>query len=230
MSPSRARITAGVMLLMTASMLVNLFYLQDLTPRAASARVEATRALAEAVAGPQQQAPAAAVSKSPAQKGTAKDAAGEASPGVDADTVRAIQRELAQRGYEPGAADGRIGMVTRAAIMAYEADYGLPLTADPSDALLRHIVLASASRPSPASLPAQKAQTPAAEQLLRTVQQSLSSLGYFTVRVDGRPGEATFRAIREYEMDQRMPQTGRISAQLLTRLAHTVADSRKGQR
>lgn len=226
MSALRPQITIGVMGLMALSVLVNVFFFQEINPRPASTRAEAARALAEAVSGNGAGA-AQSTGKSTADKQPSK---AEAPAAANHETLRAIQRELAQRNYEPGAADGRIGMVTRAAIMAYEADYGLPLTGEPSDALLRHIVLASLSRPSPATLPPQKVAAPAAEHLIRTVQQSLSSLGYFTARVDGRPGEATARAIREYEMDQRMPQTGRISAQLLTRLAQTVVDGRKAQR
>ena len=46
------------------------------------------------------------------------------------ETIRAIQRELQARGYEAGAADGVPRLVTRAAIMAYEHDNGLPLSTD----------------------------------------------------------------------------------------------------
>src|SRR5690606_26058679 len=35
---------------------------------------------------------------------------------LDVDVVRAVQRELAHRGYEPGAADGLVHPVTRAAV------------------------------------------------------------------------------------------------------------------
>ena len=40
------------------------------------------------------------------------------------DLTRAIQRELKAKGYEAGAVDGVIGLVTRGAIMAYESDAG----------------------------------------------------------------------------------------------------------
>ena len=41
------------------------------------------------------------------------------------DTIRAIQRELAQRGFGPVAGDGLMRPVTRAAIMSYEYDHRL---------------------------------------------------------------------------------------------------------
>jgi hypothetical protein len=59
--------------------------------------------------------------------------------------VRDVQAALAARGYEPGPADGYAGPMTRAAILAFERDQGLPATAAPSDALLA--ALRTPSRP-----------------------------------------------------------------------------------
>jgi membrane-bound lytic murein transglycosylase B len=39
--------------------------------------------------------------------------------------VRDVQRQLAARGYRPGAADGRLSAETIAAIRTFEADQGL---------------------------------------------------------------------------------------------------------
>jgi hypothetical protein len=50
--------------------------------------------------------------------------------------VREVQTALAALGYEPGPADGHAGPMTRAAILAFARDQGLPATAAPSDALL----------------------------------------------------------------------------------------------
>lgn len=47
---------------------------------------------------------------------------------VSRDTVRFVQQELAARGYYTGAIDGIVGPRTRAAVRAYEADSGLPVT------------------------------------------------------------------------------------------------------
>ena len=148
-------------------------------------------------------------------------------PSADADSrmpevVKAIQLQLGQRGYEPGSSDGVIGLVTRAAIMAYEHDQGLPLTAEPSEALLRHMqgvpgargITARAGRP-------QRSQ--GAEQIIRSVQQSLAQLGYFNGRIDGTTGEDTVRAVREYEMDVGLVLSGRISAPLIVRLARSTS-------
>src|SRR5690606_14381969 len=59
---------------------------------------------------------------------------------IDSDVVRAVQRELIDRGYEAGPVDGVAHAVTRAAVMAYEHDHGLPLTGQPSEDLLKKIL------------------------------------------------------------------------------------------
>jgi peptidoglycan hydrolase-like protein with peptidoglycan-binding domain len=146
--------------------------------------------------------------------------------GETPDIVRATQRELQARGYETGTADGVPGLITRAAIMAYEADHDLPLTGIASDGLLERILL-GASAGSPKRAKGEKAEVgPEAEQVIRTVQGSLSALGYPVAKVSGRLGDETFRAIREFETDQSLPVTGRISGQLVARLARLAGQGK----
>ena len=145
------------------------------------------------------------------------------------DVVKAIQQKLGQRGYEPGTPDGVTGVVTRAAIMAYEHDYGLPLTGEPSENLLHHLQSASGGKP----VGAPKSRQPRsgnAEQIIRTVQQSLAQLGYFGGKIDGRPGDDTVRSIREYEMDAGLVPTGRVSAPLLMKLARSTSGPKAASR
>lgn len=140
------------------------------------------------------------------------------------ETVRAIQRELQARGYEVGAIDGVPGLVTRAAIMAFEHDHGLPLTADPSDRILAAVVLGSAGRADREHAAA--GSRPHIEPLVRTVQQSLASLGYAVGRTEGRLNDETVRAIRDFEAAQGLPVSGRISGQLVARLARSTPGGR----
>lgn len=53
-----------------------------------------------------------------------------------ASTVTLIQRALARRGYDPGPADGLMGMRTRRAIRKFQQDQGLKVDGEPSVALL----------------------------------------------------------------------------------------------
>lgn len=137
---------------------------------------------------------------------------------VTQQTVRALQRELTDRGYDPGPADGNIGLLTQAAIMAYEHDQGLVLTGEPSERLLRRIVIgASTDEGGPRKGSARDGET--AARLIKGVQLALASLNYAPGRTDGTSGEETIRAIREFEMDQGLVPTGRISGRLIIRLA-----------
>ena len=136
-------------------------------------------------------------------------------PGANpAETTRAIQTALQAKGYETGGTDGIAGPVTQAAILAYEVDNGLPLTAEPSDAVLARIKEGRRGTTTSAGL----APGPKADTLIRSVQTALAKLGYRVGRADGRLGETTIAAIRAFEKQQSMPDTGRISGDLLTRL------------
>jgi len=144
------------------------------------------------------------------------------------DLVRAVQRELKAKGYETGAVDGVAGLVTRGAVMAYETDSGLALTAEPSEALLQHLVLGSADiRPSAGS---DAAPGPEAEVVVRAVQRAFRQLGYITTVPDGRLNEAMRRAIRKFEADRKLKQTGRISGELLAKLAGLASDALQASR
>ncbi len=55
--------------------------------------------------------------------------------------VKAVQRELGQRGYDAGTPDGLLRDQTRNAISSFEKDHGLTVTGAPSDELLRQILL-----------------------------------------------------------------------------------------
>ncbi len=59
--------------------------------------------------------------------------------GMTKDDRIALQRGLTLRGFEAGGADGVVGSKTREAITAYQASEGLPVTGEPSLALLRRL-------------------------------------------------------------------------------------------
>ena len=120
-----------------------------------------------------------------------------------------------------GTDEGVTNLVTRAAIMAYEVDHGLALTAQPSEDLLRTIVLGTAAADAPAVGPLKVG--PHAEQVIRTTQQSLAGLNYGPIKVDGFMGETTVAVIRRFEREHGMPETGRISGELVAMVAKLAA-------
>lgn len=144
---------------------------------------------------------------------------------VASETIRAVQRELHARGYEPGTQDGVPGLVTRAAVLAFEEDHKLPLTAEPSENVLKAILLGGAPLLT-GSIGTTERVAPGVEFVVRAVQQHLTSLGYQTRRTDGRLNPDTTRAIREFELDQGTPATGRITGPLMARLVKAAATRR----
>lgn len=134
------------------------------------------------------------------------------------DMIRAIQKGLTTQGYEPGSSDGIMGLMTRAAIMAYESDSGLALTAEPSEELMRRVELGSKAPPLPRKS-APEVKTVEAASLIRSVGAWLSALGYQVSKNETSMSPALVRAIRGFEASQKMPETGRISAALVARLS-----------
>ena len=142
-----------------------------------------------------------------------------------AEIVRGIQRELNTRGYAPGSPDGVAGLVTRAAIMAYEHDNAISLTGDPTQELLGRIVLGPAvpavARPGKSDVKGAEAAA-----VVKAVAQSLAALGYGVAKSDGLIDATLVKSIRDFEADQKMPETGRISAPLVSRLIRLQGQTR----
>jgi peptidoglycan hydrolase-like protein with peptidoglycan-binding domain len=145
------------------------------------------------------------------------DAANAASA-ASRDLVRAVQRELTARGYRPGAEDGISGSVTRAAIMAYQFDHGLPVTSEVSEGLLQHIVLGTSPAMASEQQPAAARSVAAMRDVVAKVQSRLNDLGYYRGAIDGQRTAALGAAIRKFERQQQWRPTGRISGRLVTQL------------
>lgn len=128
----------------------------------------------------------------------------------EAGLVADIQSELAKRGYVPGNTTGNLDRITRAAIMAFEHDNGRAVTARPSTGLRDTLRGGRSGNVSSASDP-----TPEAAEIVRTVQRSLSLLNYRPGAVDGVMGQATSAAIRAFERNRKLPESGRISGLLV---------------
>ncbi len=133
-------------------------------------------------------------------------------------TAAAVHRELSELGYRPGSNDGQMDIKTRAAIMAFEYDNGLPLTAHADAAQLERLLLGlhnTASAVNYAGLPV----SPEAKHVMVSVQRSLQQLNYAPGSVNGTYTAATEHAIRRFEVENKLPETGRISGRLIAGLA-----------
>ncbi len=136
----------------------------------------------------------------------------------------AVRRELVALGYRPSASDSPMDTKTRAAIMAFEYDNGLPLTARANDAQLQRLLL-GANETTPIS-DAGRPVTPEARQVMFRVQQSLQQLDYQPGPINGTFSAATERAIRRFEIDNKLRETGRISGALIAGLATRTGASK----
>jgi peptidoglycan hydrolase-like protein with peptidoglycan-binding domain len=144
---------------------------------------------------------------------------------TDSTTISAIQRELKQRDYGPLPVDGFLRPATRAAIMAFEFDRGLPLTGEASPQTLKLILLGTPPRGAAAG--AGRVGSIHAEEIIRGVEKSLAALGYRPGATEGRLEEETIKAIRDFEMDRGLVPKGRISADLLARLSEAQSAARR---
>jgi peptidoglycan hydrolase-like protein with peptidoglycan-binding domain len=134
--------------------------------------------------------------------------------------VRAVQRELAARGFDVGPEDGKMTDKTKAAISTYEKNHGLPVTGVATDELLRHILLGDSVQPANATgsvSDGDRGLTKEARKV-KAVQKVLADLGYTPGPVDGAMGEATKRAIIAFQRDRKIAESGRITPALLAEL------------
>jgi len=79
-----------------------------------------------------------------------------------------------------------------------------------------------ASSTGPAASPTVSTQHHLSAQEVRDVQAALKRLNYYVARVDGILGPKTMRAIQMYERDSGLPETGRISPALWSRLNNSI--------
>jgi peptidoglycan hydrolase-like protein with peptidoglycan-binding domain len=210
MTPQNARRVLTTFVLLSTAVMINILVMQPMGARPVGQRTSKPDVLREPTP------------TGPAQTSIPKVAPPVNAAGDNTDTVTAIQRELAARDYDLGAPDGTASPITRAAIMAWEHDNGLGLTGEPTAAVLKAIILGADSTTAAQIAAELKAlpreREPRTQNLIRSVQQALADLGYVLGTASGQMTDDTARAIREFEQEQALPPTGRISATLITRL------------
>jgi peptidoglycan hydrolase-like protein with peptidoglycan-binding domain len=180
--------------------------------------------------------PAAAQAAKPAKPspgaGTAEIAV-EAGPpakaaGATAQTVAALQVQLAALGVYTGPANGALDAATAEAVDRYRSQNGLD-PALPLDGVLDHarfsaeIVQAANFRPGDDATPAAPAagdDAPAKDEVL-FVQKGLAELGYAPGPADGHLGDITRRAIRDFQAERQLPVSGEITPELIAELKKT---------
>ena len=209
MGVAAARLVFLAFLGLTGSIIYNALYLQE-EHRAASGTIGQPGAPAKA--------PVEVAKLPPVSTDLRQTAPQQGGPTL---IVRAVQRELAARGFDVGPVDGVPSAKTSAAISAYEKTHGLPVTGTASDELLRNILLGD-SVPSGAATGSVTEKTGTAalggRAKVRAVQQILADLGYSPGAIDGAMGDATSNAISAFQRDRKVTETGTITSELLDEL------------
>lgn len=133
------------------------------------------------------------------------------------DLAGAVRRELKIRGYAPGNGDFT-GYEGRAAILAFESDSGLALDGTVRPELLQHLLFGVARADvQPGAMAAAAEVSSEAREVIAAAQRALTKRGY-KLDANGLPSLETQRAIREFELANGMPATGRVSGPLMGKL------------
>jgi hypothetical protein len=125
-----------------------------------------------------------------------------------------VGRELGAIGLYRDQADDRDGVRLRQAIEAYQRAHDMEVTGEPTARLLDHIRFIAEIG---------EAATAGVNDVdVRTVQEGLARLGYSPGPLDGVLGAQTRDAIRRFEQDRNLAQTGTITEELVREVTRVL--------
>jgi peptidoglycan hydrolase-like protein with peptidoglycan-binding domain len=138
--------------------------------------------------------------------------------------VEAVQKELALAGFYDGPIDGVAGKKTRQAIESWQRANAMDVTGvasqEMADQMAFNRTIAEAAGGETGSVDAVSGDAELAK-----VQIGLLELGYLPGATDGQMTDQTRDAIRQFERDRGLPETGEISPALLQEMAKTSGQS-----
>jgi len=227
MTPLRARLTLLAIMALFLATAGNALFLQERTrtpstmwsgrlppenPTVVSHTLEAAPLPAALpAAAPPVQAPEAqpeAPRPAPPQPSRTQPPAEPASPRL----LAALQRELGRHGYAGQLQAQANGL--RLAALAYEFDNSLPLTGEPTEGLLKHVLFDLNQAPRGAF--ADRAE--ANPRLVIEIQKALLGLGFFRGALSGRMDLWTSEAVKDFERHRGLTLTGRLAESTLLEL------------
>jgi peptidoglycan hydrolase-like protein with peptidoglycan-binding domain len=156
----------------------------------------------------------------------------------DKEKLKSLQTRLKELGYKPGPADGWMGKRTAKAIKKYQQSQKLPITGKPDSSVYKSLGIkgykvlkvnkpakaqTSNTQPKATSVKDQKAVdnktnlTPEVidRARLKLLQERLALRGYKPGVADGWMGKKTAIAIKQFQKDRQMPETGKADADVL---------------
>ncbi len=153
--------------------------------------------------------------------------------GSEGDAVRALQKRLKELGYLSGTPDGSYGIITEAAVIAFQQRNGLTADGKAGTATLGRIYSSEAIKNggSPVSTAAESSASTSAGngqdtagisssgyvtlelgsegETVKRLQTELKRLGYYNGSVDGRFGESTKAAVMAYQLRNNLTVDGK---------------------
>lgn len=191
--------------------------------------------LVNALAFQQGRAPAGSAARPAAAAADAQPAQWRAEPKRD-ELVAQVQTALAERDLYAGTVDGMMGPETAQAIRSFEHAQGMAQTGEATEKTLAALMIApirkaeaktadpKAHAPRAAATPTPVAAQPAVtgsttpNPRLMAAQKALAKIGYGPVSIDGKLGAETRNAIRSFERDRGLPETGELGPQVVRAL------------
>ena len=135
--------------------------------------------------------------------------------------VEAVQKELSNSGLYVGPIDGVAGRRTQLAIAAYQRNNGLDQDGRATPDLIDHIKL---TREFAAAAGVSENDGPGPD-TIRKVQERLAELGYEPGAINGELGQNTEAAIRRFERDHGIAESGTINVELIAEIERLAEDS-----
>lgn len=165
---------------------------------------------------------------------------------LDPSLIQAVQQELTDAGYYKGGVDGVWDSATEMALAGFQGSEGFTPTGQLDEQTLAHMgivmqasdQIASEARPlarTPSTVYVVTREVPRTTTIITgreyagldrsevmTVQRSLARNGYYTARVDGIWGPKTAKGVRDFQMANNIPVTGRLTNQTIAGLGLEV--------
>ncbi|MDO5022040.1 MAG: peptidoglycan-binding protein, partial [Eubacteriales bacterium] len=138
------------------------------------------------------------------------------SEGSSGDSVKALQEALKELGFHKGKVDGKFGAATKKSVLSFQEKNKLPVNgvADPECQYLLFEVGALNSK----GKKTQIKTLPINAEVLRpgdkgipveNLQNRLKELGYYSGKIDGKYGNGTTKAVKDFQRDNKLKVDGK---------------------
>lgn len=131
---------------------------------------------------------------------------GTLSKGSTGAAVKQLQKRLIELNYLTGAADGAFGNATKAAVKAFQAARGLNVTGDVDQ--LTHNALYSSDADTSVGDNFVEISRGSTGEAVKTLQQRLTTLGYYSGSLQGTFGALTEAALMDFQSTAGLTRTG----------------------